>query len=292
MPKPSLRGTGADLYVKTLGGKKIVQRVLRKSAFGRSIPQQVRFEAALQKFIGGQPFCANFISSDSNSITYEYIQGRDIFYSADGKKVGAALAALHGFSSQTPFAFAQYSSAESLLSSIRSVAMSKKETISRLAGAAAKDIFSLAEKNPIPPAHENPNGCIVHNDLTAGNILIGDNGTARIIDWSWAAHSDCALDLLSFTCPVVTSWEYEHIISEKAAKDFFSAYFSARQISDDEKHAITTQARSLAMPYFASMLLWLFSTGPESSQQKGAQERFSNPEFLKEAIDAVAKLKF
>lgn len=296
MPKPNLQGTGADLYLLSRNGKKLVRRVLRKSVRGRTLAGQVAFEAQLAKYVLGQPFAANFVSSDASSITYEYVNGRDLFYSADAKKVGEALASLHSFSCASPPKFAPYAPAAHFVSGLfNNFEEAKIRKHSGESSDAAIKIIreSLSDLNSHAPAKSGSSpGCLVHNDLTSGNILVDDDGRARLIDWSWAAHSDCALDLLSFSCPIVTSWEYEHILSQNAAGDFASAYFSARKLADAEEQSVRSQARALSIPYFAGMLCWLFSGEPLSDAHRSAQKRFASKAFLKSAFSAVSNPAF
>ena len=150
MASPDLSGSGADLYIIKGASGKLVRRVPKKAAYSRSIAEQVKFESSVMSYLSGNDFAAKFVSSNSESIIYEYISGRELFYSADGKKMGEALSALHNFSSARTPNFAKYVNAREWISSSLARHMAElqsKSTISMQAKKFAQGEIAAAEKS-------------------------------------------------------------------------------------------------------------------------------------------------
>jgi len=294
MPSPDLSGSGADLYIIKGQDGKMVRRVVKKCAYSRSLKEQVEFESGVMSCLSGNDFAAKFVSSDSESITYEYIQGRELFYSADGKRMGEALAMLHDFSSSRQITFAKYQTAKGWISSAlerNSAALESKSSVSMAAKKFAQVQLAEASKSiSAVPSSRLSRGCIVHNDLTARNILIDEKGKARLIDWCWALHSDAVLDALSYTCPIITSWEYPHFMSGGQMKEFFSAYFAGRKMGGDAKKAFARVFSLLCMPYFAAMAGWALSDFVGGPNHLPHQAHIGDAEFLKKARGAAEEI--
>lgn len=294
MAAPDLSGSGADLYIVKGATGKMVRRVPKKAAYSRSLPEQVKFEANVLSYFAGSDFAAKFVSSDAESITYEYIPGRELFYSADGKRMGEALAALHNFSSSHPQNFAAYAGAKGWISSslIRHTAEieSKSSLPMQLKKFAQGEIAAAMKILEKAKTSNRISGCLVHNDLAARNILVDENGKARLIDWCWALHSDAVLDILSYTCPIITSWEYRHFLSEKQQAEFFSSYFEGRKFDANAKKAFSSEFSALCMPYFAAMASWALSDFVGGPHQMPHQAHIGEMDFLKKAKAAALEI--
>ncbi len=251
--------------------------------------EQAEFESSVLSCLDSQPFSVKFITSDSTSATYGYVDGRELFYSADGKKMGEALAALHSFPPAHPPKFAPYISCEKFIQGLLSnseKSIPKNPHVPR--DAADFAMAAIANSKPALPAAASgaSSGCLVHNDLVARNVIVDNSGQPHLIDWTWALHSDAVLDLLSYTCPIITSWDYEHFISGGQEKAFLLAYCASRNLDGAEKKALLLILSSLAKPYFAATLGWALSEFVGSSWDKSTQERLCDMAFLRRASAA------
>lgn len=287
MAKPTLSGGGADLFVTLSGKEKIVRRVPTKAFWGRKLSGEAKFESNLLSLIGNQDFSAKFISSDSKSLTYGYVKGREPFYSADGAKMGKALAHMHDYTTKNPPKFIDYVPAEAFIISWLG-ALKKGENLPTLSKIAEE---SLAKLSPMPFAKSKAtSGCLVHNHLTLRNAVVDEKNAVRLVDFSWAQHSDAVLDMLSFTSPASTCSEYEHFISEGQQRDFFKAYFEERKLASSEKDAMLSKFSSLCVPYCALIFLYSRTGDGAHSLSPSSKKLFSDESFIIRAISEAKRI--
>lgn len=129
--------------------------------------------------------------------------------------------------------------------------------------------------------------CLIHNDLTAENILISGNN-AFLIDFGWAMYANASMDLCNLLSPFTTSWTQKKILKSRKAIQFLKKYLKLHAREDREILLENFMANWL--PYNSMLANWIyfdfFSKYPSKDKQY-----FLKADFIKAALGNALDLQ-
>lgn len=181
-------------------GRVYAIRTCHRSQWDRTPDQQLAFEFDVQRAIERTriaPAPYGFVPGTPPMVVEEFVDGRVFDRATDGPRLAATLARLHRIP-VTP-------ALTKLLPSQASV--DRLEFDARLSrvppGAVRCHLEAAVARFPAP---DDGRPGLVHGDLVAGNLLVDDSGSCRILDWEGARLADPAWDLAYHLSPVTAWW--------------------------------------------------------------------------------------
>ncbi|HLC47799.1 MAG TPA: phosphotransferase [Candidatus Norongarragalinales archaeon] len=121
---------------------------------------------------------------------------------------------------------------------------------------------------------------LIHNDLTAENILV-TRDRPYLIDWGWAMYSSAAFDLCNFISPFTTSWESPKFLTNAQITKFLKSYF--RGFSHQTKKRIFAAFTRYWLPYNSLLANWIYYDFLPSHETR-RKSHFASGQFLKKAF--------
>jgi thiamine kinase-like enzyme len=129
--------------------------------------------------------------------------------------------------------------------------------------------------------------CLIHNDLTAENMLIKGN-RALLLDFGWAMYSAAAFDLSNFLSPFTTSWTKRLILNKHEVADFLKKYFAHHKRSD--RLLILNSFKQCWLAYNSLLINWIYF---DFLRKHPLHEKlfFSENDYLAKAFDQIDKVQ-
>ena len=216
-------GAYHDHHVLTVDGADVVLRRCTGSQWGLPPTEQLAREHATLVALEPTRVAPRPLGllTDPPLLLEEHVRGRAFSYASDLPALARALVPVHALApSHLPEVDAR---TELLQDGERWLA------VAREAATDTESVALLASLGASPGPEPTSPTVLVHTDLNAGNLLVGDDGEVRLLDWEAARRGPAAWDLAHALSPTTTLWDATsaRTLTAEQVRGFLRAYEDA-----------------------------------------------------------------